>query len=1092
MAKRPAPPAAASKRPAPRCIVGIGASAGGFEPIRALVNAVPPDSGLALVVIQHLVPTHKSLAADLLRRQTAMPVVEAKDGMRAEANCIYTAPADHLLSIARGVLRLSPLDHVRGPRLPIDHFFNSLGADQHEKAIGIILSGTGTDGTLGAKTIAANDGIVLAQAPETAQFDGMPRSAINTGAVNQVLPVKAIPKALVAYARHAYAAGNTPVDASGRDDALALENLLAVIRARRDFDFSGYKRGTLLRRVRRRMAMLSIDAIGSYCALILRAPDELDALVRDLLIGVTEFFRDPPAWEALRTEVIAPLVAAHTGKGPLRAWIPGCATGEEAYTLAMLLLAALKDAGKAVRLQVFATDVNEEALQLARAGIYPLGIATHIPPALLRRHFFDGAVPGHFQVTPELRSVVTFSRHNVFADPPFSRLDLISCRNLLIYLEPQLQDRILALFRMALKADGHLFLGSAETAGNQGGLFAPVSKKWRIFRVSGTAPRSGPLTPVTPGNRGACTPQAVAPAPAPRAADAASIARQLILDRYAPAAVLVNSNFDALYYSGPTEKFLARPSGVPTLNLLLLAREGLRSHLRDALRKAATSNRAVSVINARVKRGKQFVPVRITIAPAPAAEPTRGLFLAVFEELPPPAKATSARSRASALARALEAELRATRNDLQNSIENLETSNQNLTAAHQEMLSNNEELQSINEELESSKEELQSMNEELNTVNQQLQNKVAELELAHGNLANVIASSEIATLWLDRDLRIKWSTPAMQKAFHVLPTDAGRPVSDFGSPLTDAGLLADARAVIRKRAILEHEQSTADGRHYLRRIVPFHAGGGSLEGVIVTYADITTSWRTATSALNAKKFLAETLEEQVRERTAQLRDLAFALTTAEEQERRNLAQNLHDDLAQVLSIVQLKLAAAAKDGAAAPAALAEAKTLLDQASVTVHSLAFQLSPAVLYQLGLMPAIDWLAEEMLRLYGLRVAVHDDGAHKPLDERVRSVLYRAVRELLINVAKHAKVHTAEVHGTREANRIIIEVTDGGAGFDAQAVTAAPGRGGFGLISVRERLRIIGGSVNIASLPGDGTTVTLAAPLLEEAHATAEQPA
>jgi len=1076
--KRPGTPARAAA--APLCVVGIGASAGGFEPIQQLIDAMPSDSGLAFVVIQHLMPTHKSFAADLLGRHTAMKVVEAADGMRVEANRVYTAPSDKSLSIVGGALHLAPLAQAHGLRLPIDGFFGSLAEDQREKAVGIILSGTGADGTRGAKAISGHGGVVLAQRPETAQFDGMPRSAIGTGVVSQVLSVLEMPDALLAYARHPYTTGEAPEDAA-REESQALGAVLALIRARMGFDFSGYKHGTLVRRVRRRMALVQMVQMAEYLALLERSPAELDALFRDFFVGVTEFFRDPQAWEALRRDVIVPLVAGHEGDTPVRAWVPGCSTGEEAYTLAMLLLATFRDAGKAPRVQVFATDVNDVALQVARAGVYPQSAVAHVPAQLRSQYLADGTEPGHCRVTPELRRAVTFSPHNVFADPPFTRLDIVSCRNLLIYLEPPLQDRILSIFRFALEPRGCLFLGSAESVGKLGRLFGNVARKWHIFRARGTLSRPDVPLPARGGSVGRA-PARASEQPAMRGIDAANIARDMILELYSPAAVLVNGSLEVLYYSGRTEDFLARPRGAPTSNLLLMVREGLRSHVREAVRKARSTRRRVAVDNARVKRGSRYVPVRITAAPASGSPQADALLLVAFEVLPPPAKALTPRGRESAEVRALGDELRATQRDLQTTIEDLEASNQELTSAHQEMLSSNEELQSINEELESSKEELQSLNEELSTVNHQLQNKVAELEAAHGNLNNVIVSSEIATLWLDRDLRIKWSTPAMEREFHVLATDAGRPVSDLGPPLTDAGLIEEAKAVLKRLEPLEHEQSTADGRHFARRIVPFHSTTGRLEGVIVTLFDMTSSWRNAREALEARKARASALEDEVRERTRQLRELAFALTQAEENERRNLAQNLHDDLAQVLSVVQIKLTEVGKGGvdAGAKATLKEIGAMLSRVSRTVQSLAFQLSPSVLYELGLMPAIEWLAEEMRRLYGLQVAVHDDGHRKDLDDQARITVYRAVRELLINVAKHARVNVAEVRGRCERGFVLVEVADGGAGFDTGAAGERQDGGGFGLVNVRERLELIGGSVTITSLPGDGTTVTLAVPL------------
>lgn len=1074
---------------AAQCVVGIGASAGGYEAIRTLISGIPPESGLSFVVIQHLSPAYKSLTANLLAKYARMKVIEITDGMRIEPNHVYTQPSGRFVTIQGDVLKLGLPPKVHGRRLPIDHFFHSLGASRREGAIGIILSGTGADGTMGARMIAENGGLVLAQSPETAEFDEMPLSAIGTGVVNQVLAVRNMPEVLMAYARHPYVKdrGGKNARSAGADDT-ALRSVLAILRERRGFDFSDYKQGTLLRRIRRRMALRNIESVRAYCSLLKRTPDEIDALYRDLFIGVTEFFRDSRAWETLRDKVVVPLVARHEGRNPIRVWVTGCATGEEAYTLAILLHSELRAADKRVKVQMFATDVNEDALQFARAGIYPVSIAARVPPKLLRQYFVDARATGHYQVSPELRKTVIFSPHNVFRDPPFSRLDIVCCRNLLIYLEPWLQEKIIALFSFALRARGYLFLGSSETLGKSERFFETVSKKWRIYQSRISAPLAELLRPVNFARPGGGTALVGWHKRIDQKTELSGIARQAILDRHSPAAILIDGSFDALYFSGPTEEYLMRPHGAPTVDLLKIAREGLRPHLRELLRKAEKSQKTVMVDNIRMKRGNDFSTVKITLEPV--GETGDGpLYLVVFEDTHRPAKTVTEKQLDSTIVRTLEAELRATKYDLNTSIDDLEIANRELSSANEEVLASNEELQSINEELESSKEELQSLNEELNVVNQQLQQKLVELERANTDLGDVVASSEIATIWLDNQLRIKWFTPTMSGRFHLEQSDTGRPVTDLASPLTDAGLVDDATAVMKKGSPVEHEQTLSDGRHFLRRILPFRNAAGELLGVIVTLFDITYTWRNASSALQARQQQAAWLEDEVRKRTEQLRNLLAALTDAEERERRNLAQNLHDDLAQELSIAQIRLAAAGRSrtlGEDAKKAIKDVDSILNRASRTVHSLAFQLSPSVLYGLGLIPAIEWLAEEMQRIYGLSVTVKNDCGGKSIaDEHARTTIYRAVRELLINVAKHAKVDTAQVKCNCDNGLMTIEVSDSGSGsgFNSKTIDNEAGRAGFGLINVRERLEMIGGSFSVKSLPGDGTVVTIAVPLVSE---------
>jgi two-component system CheB/CheR fusion protein len=1075
--------AAAGAAPHGPCVAAIGASAGGFEAIRNFFDTMPADSGIAFVIIQHLHPTQKSLAAELFGKRTKMPVVEAEDGMRVEPNHVYTVPPNTYPAIVKGVLRLEAPKPPHGLRLPIDHFFTALGEDQHERAIGIILSGSGSDGAMGVKSIAANGGIVLAQDPETAQFDGMPLSTISSGTVNYVLPVAKMPAVLVGYAHHPYVAGAARLETVAESEEAVLESVLGLIRARRGYSFSGYKQNTLLRRIQRRMGLRSIAQWNDYIAVLRKNPAEVDALFKDLLIGVTEFFRDADAWNVLETEVIAPLVEAKPRGEAIRVWVPGCATGEEAYALALLLLEKLKLAGKRCPVQVFATDTNEETLQLARAGIYPTGVATRIAPERLRRFFTENSDNHQYQVGRELRESVIFGAQNLVTDPPFSRLDLISCRNLLIYLESNVQKKILDLFQFALRPGGYMFLGSAETIGESAELFKPLSKRWRIYQRSGGYGRQ-PLSLALRADASHANATAAAAKPASaRNPLLTNRAQQLILDRFAPAAVLVNSKNEIIYFCGPVENYLKRPRGAPTQDLLAQARDGLRSGLRSALREAAASEGTVTIGKAQVKRDSVFAPVLLTVTPAGADADDTRLQLVVFQDEVKTKRAAKAESSEENLTRQLEEELRVTKDDLQSSIERTEASNEELKVSNEEVVSINEELQSINEELESSKEELQSLNEELSTVNQQLQNKVVELEAANADLKNLLASSEIATICLDQEFRIRWFTPATKQVFRVIDSDIGRPISDIAAALSGGALLDHAAEVLKNLAPAQRELQLDNGHWYLRRIVPYRGEANHIDGVVVTYTDITEARQAAEAAFAAQRKANESLEQKVRERTEQLRALAVELSLAEERERRALAQDLHDDLGQVLAIVKHKLSSLRDplpvDGLADE--LKRIESLIDQANRSMRALAFELSPPVLHTLGLVPALEWLTEEIERVYGLKVHLSDDGAPKVLDEPSRTTLFRAVRELLINVAKHAGAREAEVTCLSSENRLTLAVTDEGSGFDYHKVLqAAPGAGGLGLVSLRERIEFLGGEMHIDSGPDDGTTVTLLTPL------------
>jgi two-component system CheB/CheR fusion protein len=1063
----PAAPAAARDvadgQPAPGpCIVGIGASAGGFEPIKNLLSTVAPGSGLAFVVIQHLDPTQKSLSRELFAKRTEMPVAEVEDGTRVEPEHVYTVPAGKDVTIRDGVLHLAAHERARGQRMPIDHFFQSLGEDQQQRAIGVILSGTGADGALGLKSIIANGGIVLVQRPSTAQFEGMPRAALATGMATHELAVEEMAAVLTGYARHPYTSRpEEPAPVAEVQEPL-LRGILGMVQAKRGYDFSGYKRATLLRRIHRRMGLHYIESMSDYADRLKTQPREIDALFKDLLIGATEFFRNPDAWRALEADVVAPLVAARRDGDPIRAWVAGTSTGEEAYSLAMVLLEALERADKRCPLHIFATDTSEDALATARMGIYPAGISSQVSAARLRRFFNEIDDGRHYQVSGDLRGAIVFGVQNLFSDPPFSGVDLVTCRNVLIYLEPDVQKRAILMLHFALNPGGFLFLGSAETLGQRDDLFKPVSKTDRIYRRAGTTPREQLDFQVNQAGQRAVPADYRLSATVPQLSQATRLAQQIIFDRFAPASVLVDRELNALYFCGPTDRFLLHPRGAPTHHLLLLLRESLRSRLLSALAEAEKTNATVVVKDAQVKRGGVYESARLTVIPT-ASERGRRLFLVVFEDERAPPPMHPGITSDSKLVKQLEEELRATREDLRATVEGLESSNEQLKTANEEVVSINEELQSSNEELQSSKEELQSLNEELNTVNQQLQLKVAELETSNNDLKNLLASTEVATLGLDTDLRVKWFSPAARDVLGLIAADIGRPIGMFGTAPLGEAMVDEARTVLDRQRTIQTEVKGEKECWYLRRTLPYRSDNDRIGGVIVTFTDITESRRNA------------------EERTRQLHRFAFELTRAEEIERQAIARDLHDDLGQLLMVFKLKLAKVQAGGDQADIArtLAELDELTTRAEQSVRSLAVQLSPPVLYELGLMPALDWLAEQMKADYGLSIELSGDDAPKELSQAVRAVLFRAIRELLINVARHAGVDMARVAVWPVSDSLLVTVSDAGVGFDADKAETEQ-EPSFGLQSVRERLAFVGGSVRIASKPGHGTEVTLTVPL------------
>lgn len=1061
------------------CIAGIGASAGGFRAISNFLQALPANSGVAFVIVQHLDPSHPSLSAELFGKCTKMPVLEASDGTVAEPDHVYTSPSDKDIAVKDGRLYLTPRSKDRQHlHLPIDLFLNSLGEDRGTRAIGIILSGSGTDGSFGVKTIVANEGIVLVQDPVTAEFDSMPRSAIATGIASYVLPVEQMPKIIADYARHPYATSPVRVT-EAEDDPSASQSLINILKERRGYDFSGYKQGTFMRRIQRRMGLHSILQKSQYVELLKKDSNEVDALFHDLLIGVTEFFRDPEAWKTLNTEVIASIISAKADDEPIRIWIPGCSTGEEAYTMAMVVYDRLRLAHKTCPVQIFATDTNNEALEIGRLGRYPAGIINHISPARLRRYFASRPENEDFVATDELRSAIVFGTQNLFADPPFGRVDLISCRNVLIYLDSELQKRVLNIFHFALRREGYLFLGSAESNGNRDDLFKPISKRWRIFQREGIT-RTNLLTlSTTMGDTRIGSGLAIARG-LPPLSQVANIAQKLVLDRFAPASVLINSHGEVLYFCGDTDDFLVRPRGAPTQDLLATVREGLRSRLRTALKEAATSLLTVEVTGVRMKRGNSFEPVKITIAPSAGGELGQ-LFLVVFRHEPQSALIPVDRSTEGALVRHLEDELQATRDDLFTTIERFESATDNLKNSNEEVVTTNEELRSLNEELESSKEELQSLNEELSTVNQQLETKLHELEVSNSDLQNLLVSSDIATICLDQSLRIKWFAPAAQKQFHFINSDIGRPISDLLSAIEDTKLIVAAHEVLAKQNVVDYEFQVESGRWYIRRLLPYKTDDAQIEGVIITYTDITDIHLAIEARNESRKDLSETIA-----RTDKLKALSNALGLAEERERRALAKYLHDDLGQIMAVIALKAVTIKKQKMSVPLrdAMNDCIAVVEQANNKLREMALQLNPPMLDQLGLVTALEWMADEVHRVYKLDVTIEDDGAPKPMTPAVSATMFRAVRELLTNVSKHARVEKATITTSRGANdTLIVTVSDAGAGFNQDFSTHGNSIEAIGLLSMRERIGLLGGEVTIQSNPGDGTTVTLKVPLLPQ---------
>lgn len=855
----------------PTAIVGIGASAGGIEAFTAVLKELPPDTGLAFVFVQHLAPKHTSMLAEILQRATRMRVLEVHDEPAVERNCVYVIPPARGMILTDGRLELTP--RGQPPHHPVDDFFDSLAAGQGHRAIGVVLSGTASDGTAGLAAIKAAGGITIAQ-DSTAQYDGMPRSAITAGGVDFVLPPAAIARELARIARHPYVAEPARATDLAAGDLDQIDQILTALRQGTGVDFAQYKSNTLHRRIRRRMALLKIAGAADYARFLRTSPSEVEALYQDILISVTTFFRNPEAFEALKAKVFPRLLKDRGRQDSVRIWVLGCATGEEAYSLAIALTEYVTEAGSTVPLMVYATDLNNVGIEKARSGLYPKSIVKDVSPERLRRFFVE--VDGGYRVSKAIRDVCIFARHNVLADPPFSRMDLISCRNVMIYMEAGLQRRLLPLLHYALKPAGFLFLGPSETIGASRELFELEDAKAKIYSKKAIGPRLehgfpiGPYMPTSLETR----PEPARDAGREHVPDLQRDADRVLLARYLPAGVLINENHDVLQFRGDTGRYLAPAPGKASLNVLKMAREGLLVSLRALLQRARREDAVVREEGVRIKSNGGYTDANVAVIPLGRPNTSERGYWILFEN---PAPAAAGRERAGRGRRAAAArtgeleekdkqinrllqELSATRDYLQSVIEQQEAANEELQSANEEVQSANEELQSINEELETSREEIQSSNEELTTVNEELQNRNEELNRVNNDLNNLFGSLQMAIVMVWQDLRIRRFTPMAEKLFNLIATDIGRPIGDIKLNLTVQDLpqlLAEAIDQVASRDLEVQDQS---GRWYQLRIRPYRTLDNHIDGAVILLFDIDSLKRSQGVLERQAKLLEQTHE----------------------------------------------------------------------------------------------------------------------------------------------------------------------------------------------------------------------------------------
>ena len=1044
-------------------IIAIGASAGGLDACTKLIDTLPDKTGMAFILIQHLDPNHESMMADLLAGHTSMLVEQASEGVTIAADHFYIIPPGRYLSVAGDTLHLSPPAERHGARLPFDFLLQSLAQDCPTRTIGVILSGTGADGSIGLKALHDAGGFTIAQDPKEAEYDGMPGSAIAAGAIDLTLPVGEIAAALADPAqrlpRH---------KKQGNVDTSCLPKIITLLRISTSHDFTLYKMGTLQRRIERRMGLTALDTMASYLEKLRSDPAEVDLLAKDLLINVTSFFRDPAVFDMLATKIVPEMVRDHPLDRPLRLWVCGCSTGEEAYSLAMLFREAIIASQRDIKLQVFASDVDADAIMTARDGVYPEAIAQQISAERLAR-FFVKEDHG-YRVSPELRAAVVFTVQDVLADPPFSRLDMISCRNLLIYLGAEAQVKVIALFHFALREGGTLLLGNAETTGSNESRFKIMSKAERLYRHVGRS---------KPGDVGFQVGQGDASRLVTRTGHSqmahqsklADLVQKLVIDAHCPAAVLINRKQESLFSTGPTERYLRVAPGQPSHDILAMAPPGLRTKLRSAIQQALQAVGPIIVSGGRSEHGGQTIAFDIHVKPVESDGET--FLLVCFVDVPlkqARASRTASPQNTERVAE-LEHELETLRTELQGAIHNLEISGEEQRAVNEEALSVNEEFQSTNEELLTSKEELQSMNEELTALNSQLQETLDRQRITSNDLQNVLYSTDVATLFLDTKLNIRFFTPATTSLFNLIPGDVGRPLADLKSLSADGALTEDANTVLQKLDAIDREIETTNGIWFTRRILPYLADDGKVEGVVITFTNI-----------SERKLIKEALEE-----------------ARQQADRANLAKSrflaaASHDLRQPLQTLALLQGLLAKtvEGPKAKKLVMRVDETLDAMSgmlnvlLDINQIDAGTVRASVTAFPVNDLIERLRDEFIYLAD---AKHLTLRFVPCSLSIISdahLLEQMLRNLISNAIKYTATGKILIGCRRRGGHVSIEVWDSGVGikgddlhaiFDEYHQVDNPARErsqglGLGLSIVKRLGNLLGHDVHVRSVPKKGS--------------------
>ncbi|MCX6050349.1 MAG: PAS domain-containing protein [Chloroflexi bacterium] len=1173
----------------PFIVVGIGASAGGLEALQRFFEQMPTTSGMAFVVVTHLAPKHESHLAALLQPCTTMPVVQVTEAILITPNQVYVIPPNRNIATIDSHLRLSLLEEARRERMPIDHFFRTLAATHAEKAIGIILSGTGSDGTIGLQCIRVEGGLTVVQEPADASYDGMPQSAIASGVADFILPIKSIPAQLIAYAANASRIQTPATTQESNTGSGSLEQILTYLRVQTGQDFARYKHATLVRRIRRRMQIHQIEALEDYLPFLREHPAEGELLCQDFLISVTQFFRDMEAFEELNQLVISHLFTGKDADDRVRVWVAGCATGEEAYSLAILLAEQTDYLRHESAIQIFATDLNERALRIAREGFYSEAIQAQVSPERLARFFTQKR--GGYQVKRELRELVIFAPHNLLKDPPFSKLDLIVCRNLLIYLQRNVQRQLFELFHYALHPQGYLWLGTAETLA-EAQLFHEISKSHCLFQRQIAVPPLPRLPNLTLGSPSRAGWPKTTPAVAPGSGSLGDLHQQM-LERYAPPSMLINADYTIVHLSEHAGRYLQQAGGELTNHVLKRIRPELYNELTAALYTAFTEQQATDVKAIQMKLEGEPRYVSLSLRPALEAA-LQGYMLVLFDERAVPATAEPPANEAVSTLNHIQAEeLAQFKQRLSTTIEQFEISKENMRATNEELLSMNEELHSTTEELETSKEELQSMNEELIAVNTELKRKLAELNRANSDLQNLLTATDIAILFLDRQLRIKQFTPHVSHFFNILATDQERPLAHITHKLAYPDLLEDAATVLRTHASLQREVSSEGGRWCLLRLLPYRTADDQIDGIVITLVDITerkqgeqqlayhahllanmhdavfatdphfklTVWNKGAEQMYgwqadevighqvnaivtsgdaefrsvALRELADTgrygteiityhrdgtaidtegltmalhgedgqlsgyliINRDIRQRKQDekrnadlfkevarqgdlLRSLNTKLAAAQENERKEIARELHDRVGQNLTALSLNLRLVQsqlhdRQPTVDPleVSIQDMRTLVGQMTELIRDVMADLRPPMLDDYGLLTTLKWYTAQLARRTDLVIHIQGNEPEPRLTEQIALGLFRITQEALNNVIKHARATRVTVTLTADAQHIYLSIADNGVGLDPTKIDHAHPQG-WGVLTMGERATAIGGRFWLESLLGDGVVV------------------